>query len=346
MEAGGGDSERSRPGHPLQGQPGHGAQGDRRVGGQQPAGAASGQGNLRRDARRRDDAVSLSAPGARYAARCGAARAARAAVAALSRLPAPARAGRCRARDRPARRRSGTAGAPPVVLSQPPGRARRNLAVCRAVQGADLESLVGLPGPDVRPVRDRVRRAHGARRGTDPGRRRRAWRGRVAARWRRVCRCCRSNGWPTPTAIVRSNCVVACTTRPRTTIATSWADPRLAVSAAVRQLPPVTDRRSWSPQSRSLSHHPPPTRYRAHTLRRLQKSGHKRKTHAQQVLVDRRGGDAGAGCRGRRGDHGRQAGQGRCWGASQEGQGRQARGDARVHCTGSRGADADQPCRR
>ena len=92
-------------------------------------------------------------------------------------------AGRGRARAGAARGRPGGAGAPPAVLRRRAGRARRHLAARRAVQGPDGRAAGRLPRPDVRAVRDRVRRAHDPRRGEDP--RRRCRRGSRP-------RCCRS----------------------------------------------------------------------------------------------------------------------------------------------------------
>src|ERR1700694_2288829 len=61
MAAGRGDSERNRARRALSRQPGHGAQSGRRARGGKPAGAAEGQGNLRRHAGRAASAFPLPA---------------------------------------------------------------------------------------------------------------------------------------------------------------------------------------------------------------------------------------------------------------------------------------------
>ena len=75
------------------------------------------------------------------------------------------------------RRAAAVAGDTPVVLDDIwlPGA---------AVQGPDGRAPAGLPRADVRPVRDRVRRAHDPRRGKDPRRGRRRGRSRTARRGR------------------------------------------------------------------------------------------------------------------------------------------------------------------
>src|SRR5205085_5152639 len=57
----------------------------------------------------------------------------------------------------------GGAGAPRAVVSRRADRARRHLAARPALQGPDRRAPERLPGADVRPVRDRVRRAHDPR---------------------------------------------------------------------------------------------------------------------------------------------------------------------------------------
>jgi GntR family transcriptional regulator len=58
-----------------------------------------------------------------------------------------------------------------LLLAGRPGRgAGRDLVAGPAVQGAERRAPERLARPDVRPVRGRVRRAHGARRRKDPGR--------------------------------------------------------------------------------------------------------------------------------------------------------------------------------
>jgi DNA-binding transcriptional regulator YhcF (GntR family) len=70
----------------------------------------------------------------------------------------------------PAHRRRGAAGAPRAGLWRRADHPRRPLAARHALQGPDGRAAARLARPDVRAVRNRVRRAHGARRRKDPRR--------------------------------------------------------------------------------------------------------------------------------------------------------------------------------
>jgi hypothetical protein len=209
MEARRGHPQRDGPGRALPRQPGHRAQGHRRTGGRQPAGAPPGQGHLRRHACRAARAVPLPAAGARQRRPAPKARpsATSSSASDCARRPrwracwacAPAtRWCRCAACCR-------SAGVPTILedLWLPGSRSR-----------ADGRADGGLPGRDLRDVRTRVRRAHGARRGKAQGRRADAQQAALLA-VPPARRCSASSASPTRTTTSRWNCGAACTA-PRT----------------------------------------------------------------------------------------------------------------------------------
>ena len=179
-----------------------------------PAGAPTGQGHLRRHARRAAGAVPIPAPDARP----GPAQRDAAPLPGLPRLRAPAEIARALGLGSGDSvlhlRRLLLAEDMPVVLDD-------IWLPARLFKGLTAERLTAYQRADVQPVRGRVRRADDPRRGKDPGRRCRRSRGRPAATWPRARRCCSWSGVHSPMPTAPWNCAAACTAPTRTTIAMS-----------------------------------------------------------------------------------------------------------------------------